>query len=252
MTLDAVDSVLQECIRQAKNGADEGTLVWAHEQTEACGRFGHAWHSPRGNLYCALLLRPEFPARLADQLTYIAAISAGTALAGLVSPMTGLRYRWPNDLVMNDGKVAGILLDAPTPRNDSLDWLAIGLAVNIASYPTDTPFPALSVHAVDGSTEITPTAVLEEYARYFLSWLNRWAEDGFDAILKTWRLRADNIGEQIEIQLADGNYEGNFMEVNGDGAMVLEQLDGTHRVISTSEFFDLNFDSPRESDDSHT
>lgn len=245
VTLDTVDSALLECRRRASVGADEGTLIRAREQTSARGRFGQLWQSPRGNLYCAVLLRPEFPAAQAGQLVYVAAVSAGTALAGLISPMAGLRYRWPNDIVMNDGKVGAIHLDAPAAHNGRLDWLTIGLAVNIESYPKDTPFPALSVHAVDGSTAITPAAVLEDYARYLLSWLNRWADNGFESVLKAWTLRADDIGDEVQVQLSDGQHSGKFLRLNDEGAMILAESDGTERVITIGNYFDLDFSQAR-------
>jgi len=240
VALETVDSVLEECRRRAENGAEEGLLIWAQQQTAAFGRFDQPWYAPPGNLHCAVLLRPEFPAEHADQLTYVTALSIGTALATLISPMAGLRYRWPNNVVMNDGKVAAIHLKAPKSQNGSFDWLAIGLSVNIRDYPEDTPFPALSVHAVDGSADITAVQVLEGYSRQLLSWLNRWANDGLPPILKAWSLRADDIGDETEIRLGSVVLPGQFVRLDSRGAMVLAQPEGIERAITVAEFLDLS------------
>lgn len=233
---EAVDSVVLEAKRLALKGADEGTLVWAREQTAAYGRFGRPWVSPRGNLYCALILRLDEPPAVAVQVNYVAAVSLAAAIAGLVSPMVELRYRWPNDILLYDAKVAGILLDARTSAADHYDWMVLGVSVNVESHPEDLNPPATSMHT-DGFSEATATALLEAFSRYFLSWLNRWADEGFAPIRKAWIQRANGIGQPLILELETETLAGKFAEVDEEGALVMELPDGRSRRISVAQFF---------------
>lgn len=234
-THDTIDSAVQEARRLALQGAEEGTLVWAKEQTAGRGRFGRPWVSPHGNLYCALVLRLEEPAAVAVQVNYVAAVSLAAAIAGLVSPMVELRYRWPNDILLYDAKVAGILLDAPTRQLDYYDWLVLGVGVNVTSHP-NLDAPATSLHT-DGFSQASATELLEDFSRYFLSWINRWADEGFAPIRKAWMQRANGIGQPLALQLEAETLKGRFAELDDDGALVMELPDAGIRRISVAEFF---------------
>lgn len=234
---ETVDSAVLEAKRLASNGADEGTLVWAKEQTAAYGRFGRPWVSPPGNLSCALVLRLDEPVAVAVQVNYVAAISLATAIAGLVSPMVELRYRWPNDILLYDAKVAGILLDAPgRSEADHHEWMVLGVSVNVENHPENLNVPATSMR-IDGYSEATPAALLENFSRYFLSWLNRWADDGFAPIRKAWVQRANGIGQPLILELETETLTGKFAGVDEEGALVMELPDGRSRRISVAEFF---------------
>ena len=101
VVVDEVDSVLAEAARRAEAGADEGTLVWAQSQTAARTR-RHDWEAPPGNLHCAVIIRPEFENRQSEQLCAVAMLAAGSAIAEVVTPMTGMGLRWPGDLLVNE------------------------------------------------------------------------------------------------------------------------------------------------------
>jgi len=235
--LGRVDSVMQEAARRARDGAEEGTLIWAAEQSEACTRRGHPWFSPAGNLHCSLVLRPEFSNAEAGQLAYVAALSAGSALAGLLSPMTGLRYRWPNDILINELKAGQILLAASGSPSDPYEWLTVGAMINVEQHPPNPePEEFNSVHA-SGAREVTQAQLLEDFASYFLSWINRWAEDGFAPILRQWQIRADGIGEEIALHLGDQRLSGSFAEVDEHGRLVMAGRGQSERRVSINEYF---------------
>ena len=154
-----VDSAVAEAIRQARDGAEEGTLVWADEQSDARTRSGHAWFSPPGNLHCALVLRPDYDKARSGELAYVAAVAAGSALAELLAPMTGLRYRWPGDLLINELDAGRILLAASDSGGERYDWLVIGIMVNVALHPPNPePERYNSVHA-SGAPEVTAAPI---------------------------------------------------------------------------------------------
>src|SRR5919198_6069394 len=157
---ETIGSTNDEARRLAREGAPAGTLVWAVAQSAGRGRRGHLWQSPPGNLYLSLVLRPDVPPALAPQLGFIAALALGDALDQLAGPGLQLRYKWPNDVLAEGRKIAGILLESETAGAGRLEFVIIGIGVNIASAPRDLEYPATSL-ADQGLPGITPAALLE-------------------------------------------------------------------------------------------
>jgi BirA family biotin operon repressor/biotin-[acetyl-CoA-carboxylase] ligase len=231
---------MQEAARRARDGADEGTLIWATEQGDARTRRQHRWYSPPGNLYCSLILRPDFPNVRCGQLAYVATLSAGSALAGLLSPMTGLRYRWPTDLLINDLRSGQIMLAASGAHSDPYEWLTVGVMINVEQHPPNPePEEFNSVHA-SGATEVTPAQLLEDFTRYFLNWINRWAEDGFDLIARQWQMRTDGVGEEMVLDIGDERLLGTFVEIDEQGRLVMSRSGQGERRISINDYFGLD------------
>jgi BirA family biotin operon repressor/biotin-[acetyl-CoA-carboxylase] ligase len=238
--LGRVDGVMQEAARRARDGADEGTLVWAMEQTEGRTCRGHPWYSPPGNLYCCLILRPDFPNDRCGQLAYVAALGAGSALAGLLSPMTGLRYRWPTGLLINDLKAGQITLAAAGAHSDPYEWLTVGIMINVEQHPPNPEPEEFNSVQASGATEVTVVQVLEDFAKYFLSWINRWAEDGFEPIGRQWQIRADGIGDELELHIGDQILRGCFVKLDEQGRLVMVNPDQIERRISVNEYLLLD------------
>jgi len=234
-----VDNVMGEAARRARDGADEGTLVWAVEQTEGRTRRGHPWYSPPGNLYCSVILRPDFPNERCGQLAYVSALGAGSALAGLLSPMTGLRYRWPNDLLINDLRAGQILLAASGGDGDPYEWLTVGVMINVEQHPPNPEPEEFNSVRASGAAEVTVVQVLEDFAKYFLSWINRWAEDSFEPIGRQWQIRADGIGDELELRLGDQLRRGSFVKLDEQGKLVMMGSDQIERRIGVNEYFAL-------------
>ncbi len=237
VTLDRVDSVVEEAVRRARRGAGEGTLIWAGEQTGARTASGKRWHAPCGNLHCALIIEPEYDKLAAQQLLYVATISAGTAVADAVSAMTGLRWRWPGELFINDLKSGMVQIAAPGDTADSYPWLVLGVSINVAEHPPNPePERFNSIHA-SGTPEATVEGLLEGFSRHFLAWINRWAEQGFDPVRRAWTLRADGIGEPVTLSIGDNELKGRLTGINDRGEAELELDDRTARVVSIAEYF---------------
>lgn len=239
VALDSVDSTNEEAKRLAGQGAEDGTIVWALEQTAGRGRRGRSWVSPRGNLYASLLLCPECPAPQAAQLSFVAALGLHDAVAGVVPPMAELACKWPNDLLLNGRKVAGILLESRMSgerADDPVDWLIIGMGVNIATFPEASEFPATSL-AAEGAPALEPGALLESYARHFLVWLDRWLNEGFEPIRTEWLAHARGRGEAVTVRLTGETLQGTFVDLDADGALVVETGDGRRRITAGDVFF---------------
>ena len=237
VTVESAASALAEARRRAGAGTGEGTLIRVRIETDGRGRLGKPWQSGPGNLHCAVVLRPELDAMASAQLGLVALVSLGSALSSLLSPMVSLRYRWPNDLLLNTDKAAGVWLHGDFDAAGQAEWLAIGVSVNVASYPDDPNPGAVSIHEVEGNSEITAERVLEVYSRELLRWLDRWSDEGLPPVLKKWKQRADGIGQRVSIDLAQGSVHGELTEVDATGAAVVTLADGSRRSLGLSEFF---------------
>ncbi|OHC75900.1 MAG: biotin--[acetyl-CoA-carboxylase] ligase [Rhodospirillales bacterium RIFCSPLOWO2_12_FULL_58_28] len=234
--LDRVDGTNAEAKRMAESGAAEGAVVMAMEQSAGRGRQGRSWQSPPGNLYCSILLRPDYPASMAMQLTFVAAVSLAEAVAAALPQGTVVTCKWPNDILVEGRKVAGILLETSSVGiTGMLEWLVVGVGVNIARHPADVEFPATSLCA-EGAADIAPAALLAGFCRCFLSSMTTWRSLGFAAVRAAWLKRAYGLGEAIEVRLAGETLRGSFQTIDKNGALVLRR-NGQERRITAGDVF---------------
>jgi BirA family biotin operon repressor/biotin-[acetyl-CoA-carboxylase] ligase len=235
---DSIGSTNDEAKRLAREGAAEGTLLWALEQTAGRGRRRRVWVSPRGNLYASLILRPDCPPSRAAQLGFVAALAIGGAL-GAICPRLGLSYKWPNDVLINRRKVAGVLLESEMIGQDRLGFVIVGVGVNLAAAPQDTEFPATSILEERWGT-VPPTLLLEEFAEHFRSWQTRWQMEGFAPVRAAWLAAAAmSRGEPIRVRLEAASLDGCFLDIDAEGALLLEAA-GERRHVSAGDVFPVN------------
>ena len=238
VSLDTVDSTNAEARRLAAEGeekAPDGTLVWAKEQTDGRGRRGRKWHSPPGNLYCSLIMRPDVAAAKAAELSFVAGLAIFDALGSVGEPGHQVHLKWPNDVLLNDHKVAGLLLETETGGGEIPDWVILGLGVNVGVFPGDTDFPATSFRAEQWAA--TEVDFLESFCRHFMVWAGKWLEEGFAPIRKNWLQRCYGLGEEIEVRLDNETLKGVFTDLDEDGALVLKTADGERRITAGDVFF---------------
>lgn len=134
-----IDSTNAEAIRRAKTGGEEGEVFIADGQTNGRGRMGRKWDSPEGkNIYISFLLRPKLPPPKAPLLTLVAGEAVFETLSSLLpDPLKSqLRIKWPNDLYLQDKKVAGILTESGSTRGE-IDWVVTGIGINVNADPSD-------------------------------------------------------------------------------------------------------------------
>ena len=239
VALGRVRSVMEAALERAADGAGEGTLVWARMQTEARTRRGSRWIGYEDNLHCALVIEPDYPNDEAWQLVYVNALAAGSAMAEMVSPMTGLRFAWPNRLLLNGLLAARLDLAATEPARDPCPALVLGASINVAAHPPQPePEEYSSIHA-SGAPDATVTDVLEAYASHFLAWSSRWADEGFAPLRRAWRIRADGLGAPAEIRLIPGPVHGRMEDIDERGRLVLGTASAP-RLVTVGEYFGLD------------
>jgi BirA family biotin operon repressor/biotin-[acetyl-CoA-carboxylase] ligase len=228
--LASIDSTSEEAKRLSRLGAEEGTLVWADEQSDGHGRFGRSWISPSGNLYFSVLLRPNRPPAQTMQLTFAAAVALSDVLATLLPAGAAVTCKWPNDVLVGGGKIAGILLESSIDEAGLVDSLVVGIGVNVASHPPaeTVMYPATSL-AAEGSADATPQLVLQHFCPAFLDWYRRWQEAGFAPLRQSWLARAEKLRKPVSVRLDFETLDGIFADLDDSGAMVLQQ--GEHRRL---------------------
>lgn len=226
---ETVGSTNDEATRLARSGAEQGTLVWALEQTAGRGRRGRAWSSPRGNLYASLVLRPPCRLEHAAQLGFVAALAVGDALAALVPGLREPALKWPNDVLVGGRKIAGVLLELEIGDGGNLAFLIVGVGINLVSAPTNSEFPATSVLG-EGHRPPEPAAMLEAFAPHFNSWARCWQAEGFAPVRVAWRRRARELGEPIRVRLETTTLHGRFADIDHRGVLLLDTPDGRRRI----------------------
>ena len=198
----------------ADRGADEGTVVFAEEQTRGRGRLGRTWWSPRGKgLWMSVLLRPPVREGAVPMTTIIGAL----ALADAIRAETRLpaMIRWPNDVIVEEKKVAGVLVEARTGSAGRELVLGIGLDVNAAASEMPEEIAGLATSLSEAAGEEFDRAAL---ARALLHALDRWYQvklDGdTDAINGRWRELSGSLGRRIALEERGSRYEGDVIDVD--------------------------------------
>jgi len=214
--------------------------IQAREQTEARGRRGREWRMTPGNFAATLVFRPQGgPAEVA-RFSFVAALALNQTLARLSGPHARLAIKWPNDVLLNGGKVAGILLESIS-AGAGVSSLAIGIGVNLAEAPpADTVEPG-AVHPVSllGETgvRITPEEFLPPLATAFAGLQALYEHFGFAPIRSAWLSRAARLGERVTARTGTETHEGIFDTIDETGAMVLRTSDGLRAIPAADVFF---------------
>jgi BirA family biotin operon repressor/biotin-[acetyl-CoA-carboxylase] ligase len=180
---DSLPSTSDLCRALARDGEPDGLAVLARRQTAGRGSNGRCWVSPAGNMYLSALLRPPGPAREAGQWSLLAGIALAEAAAALLPADAPLALKWPNDLLLGGAKLAGILIDSSAAQG-GLDWLVIGIGVNLASAPSlaDRATTCLADHTLAPTPESMAAAVLARLAH----WRAVHDAEGFAPIRAAW------------------------------------------------------------------
>lgn len=224
-----------DAFRLAEDGAAEGTTVIADGQSGGRGRRGRTWSSPAGvNLYCSVVLRPQIMPHEAPQLTFLSAV----AVARAIESTTALKpeIKWPNDVLVNGSKVAG-LLNEMSAETDGINFVILGIGVNLnmvaGQFPPDLRAPATSLLLQQGR----PVSRVR-FAACMLAALDRLYGDflahGFGPVREEWQRRCNAAGREVVV--SEGGNElarGMFAGIDGDGALLLRLPDGVEeRILS--------------------
>jgi BirA family transcriptional regulator, biotin operon repressor / biotin---[acetyl-CoA-carboxylase] ligase len=242
ITLDSVESTNDEAAAAARRGEPGRLWIVAREQRAGRGRHGRPWTSPPGNLYASLLLVDPCAPAVAPQLGFIAGVALHEAVAsetGLDPPRLALK--WPNDLLLDGAKVAGLLLEAHR-CGDGTFAVVIGFGVNIATAPDNTAYPAkaLCTFKRDLSVGSLFASLSRSFAQHFEPWRKAQASsvsDPFGTIRSEWTARAAGLGGPVTIRLPGGERSGSFLGLDEAGRLRLRTAAGTELIDAGDLYF---------------
>lgn len=230
-----VDSTNDVARELADEGAAEGTIVVAESQRSGKGRRGKRWISPSGGVWMTIILRPDIEPSRAPQLTLV----TGVAVAETLDQECGLNIgiKWPNDILIGDKKVSGILTEVKT-KNGNVDYVLVGIGIDlnldISSFPPDLRGGATSLKA-ELDREIRGAELVQRFLQRFEILYAQFNAGDFREILRQWRKLSSTIGKYVEVHKKGRTVYGEAVGVNKDGKLILELEDGTLRKVISGE-----------------
>lgn len=228
----ALPSTSDLCAARAAAGEPGGLAILARRQTRGRGSRGRSWESPEGNLYFSALLRPGGDAAEAGRWALLAGVAVAEALLPHLPDSTALRLKWPNDVLLHGRKLGGILVDSALRPDRTLDWLVVGIGLNLAHVP------ALADRVPACLAEVAPPPAPETMAAAVLDRLAHWervrAEAGFAPVRAAWLARAHPCGTQLSVRQGASAVQGRFAGLTEDGALLLD-VGGSVRALPTGE-----------------
>ena len=226
---DLLDSTNEEARRLAAAGDTGPVWIAARMQSKGRGRRGNSWISEPGNLFATLL--KSAPNATAAQLGFAASLATADVVGAYISP-SRVRLKWPNDVLLDNRKVAGILLETAGPET-----VAIGIGINLAHHPEGTETPAISVNSATGRS-IDPDDAIVNLAARFAAWYGTWRSQGFAGLKPHWLKLASGLGAPIRARLAASEIKGVFEDLDHDGALLLRNDAGLTRITAAEVFLE--------------
>lgn len=234
-----IDSTMTEGARIAPR-LDGPEWVLALSQSDARGRRGRTWVMPKGNFAASLVLHPKEPPAEVALRSFVAALALREAFVAATGQEKAFSLKWPNDVLLNGGKVAGILLESHGVGS-RVNHLVIGIGVNLAAAPDMDTVEEGAVRPVSLKStlgvSIMPEAFLDllapAYARYEAQFLTQ----GFAPIREAWLAHAARLGEVITARAGKSETMGTFRDVDGQGNLVLETSEGRKSIAAAEIFF---------------
>ena len=247
-----LSSTMDEAVRRAQEGVEEGTVILAEEQTAGRGRFGRTWVSQPGNLYLSIVLRPSL-----QVLQYLSLLSS-VAVLRAIRKTTGLEptIKWPNDLRLGGRKVCGILVENAVQDNN-VQYAIVGIGINVSIAPSTsyglvniaTSLNAESAREIDRG--ILLKNLLHEMDSLYLPLRPRSSpalqqgrddatgstmlEPSLDRAVNEWRDHLETLGTHVEVRWHDDLYTGFAEDVDKVGNLILRQVDGTRSILPAGE-----------------
>jgi BirA family biotin operon repressor/biotin-[acetyl-CoA-carboxylase] ligase len=228
----SMDSTNSKAYQLALQGAEEGEIVVAESQKKGRGRLGRKWFSPpSSNLYLSVILRPEIPPQQASLMTLMAAV----ATAGAIHRFSGLQpmIKWPNDILLKNRKVAGLLNEIHS-ETDRIHFVILGIGVNLnmdeKMFSKEIRSLATSLKREMGQS-VSRKAFLQTLLEELEMWYETFLREGAAPVLKAWRDRAKIHGRPVKVTSFREVLTGTAIDVDSDGALILETKEGERKRV---------------------
>lgn len=235
-TIDSRDVVTstQDIIREmARQGKPEGTVVQAAQQTAGRGRHGRNWVSDRGNLFLSLLLKPSGEARHLGEMGLLVGVSLAETIRKYMRNPDVVSLKWPNDVMIEGAKCAGILVETELTPKNSMSWVGVGVGVNIVSAPRGLGVSIDKYAAKEFGLTSFRTAFLTFLDKHY----DLWKKEGFEPIKESWLKYAHKKGSRIRVRVSAQVIEGVFQGIDDNGSLLLTDSDLELRKITAGDVY---------------
>ncbi len=232
--LQQIDSTNLEAIRLARQGAAEGLVVLAEFQSQGRGRSGRQWISPPGlNIYFSVILRPPIRPSEAPRISLLAPVAAARSCRETFDFLP--QIKWPNDLLYEGKKFAGILSEMKA-ESDRIRFVVLGIGINV-NIPSSLFPPELAPISTSIREIVGKWVSREHFLRSLLTELDHWYQvllrEGFHPVREEWSKMSALHGQCIRVRDGESTLVGRALGLENDGALILETLDGTvHRIMA--------------------
>lgn len=233
IVLDKCDSTMAAAARRADD-LKRPTWIRARTQTDGRGRRGKVWHMPEGNLAATLIFKPYCTPAEAARRSFLAANALFETLSIYVD-RDRLSLKWPNDVLFDGGKIAGILLES-AGAGPFVDWLAVGVGVNLAAAPPPDEGAAFPPVALD--VPVTPDEALNVLASNYATQEAKLDRFGFDRIREDWLAHAARLGDVITAKTTKDVIRGTFDTIDKEGNLVLITGTGPRAIPAADVYFE--------------
>jgi len=225
-------STMDTASELAEEGAAEGTLVIANAQTKGRGRLGRSWESPEGKgIYLSIILRPNIPLNEIGLIT----LMSGVAIVRAIRKISGLEaaIKWPNDIIIKDKKVAGILTELKA-EVDKVKFVVIGVGLNVNSDAKSLPDKAGSLKELTNkkfSRVEVLSAIIKELDKLYQQFINK----EYDAIITESKNYSTTLGCRVKVKTYQDKIEGQAIDIDSTGALILRLDSGINQVIHAGD-----------------
>lgn len=225
--LDETSSTNDVAIELSANSEDEKYIVSAKKQTNGRGRRGREWHSQKGNLFFSQAVKDHVD--ILNKLPFIVSLVLLETIM-YFEPKASVKIKWPNDILANDGKISGILLEKA-----SNDYVIIGVGVNIVSSPTSNiSYKTTSLKQM--GIDVDRIEFLKQYLEKFDEKMKYLQNYGFTSIIKNWLEHAVGLGQKIVVNSEKNSEDGVFCGLDADGALLLRQNEHIKKIYAGDIF----------------
>lgn len=227
-------SSTQDYIKElAAQDFPEGEVIQCLVQNKGRGRHGNEWVSPMGNLYMSVLLRPECGADKAGQISFVAAVALSAAIDEILDKDKHHKtLKWPNDILIDGKKCAGILLESDL-KDGKVESLALGMGINIMAAPEG----AVGLNDVTWDMQVPIHPFRDKVLEHLAKTYSEWRDKGFAPIRQRWLAEAHGLEKDMTARLSDKKIDGTFAGVDENGFLQLRTADGQMIDVSAGEVY---------------
>ena len=233
---DSIDSTQNQALKMAQDVANDGTVIVASEQTEGKGRDGRKWMSPKGGIWISIILHPKFDISITTLFPIASSLALSIAIEKVFSIIPKLK--WPNDLTINDKKVAGMLVDVSLESN-RIENLVLGVGINfdvnvkqIEKSLKGTPNFYGVASLSDQKQNIKPIQLVQTFLLELEKIYKALNERQIKKIISEWTSRSSTIGKNVELNTVDSKIKGKAIKIDDDGALIVSENNKIHKVIA--------------------